>query len=93
MGFCCIAPVIAAAVLKAKVTVGRAEGEQWPYGGTVGAVEAYGGTHVECEVGEACVDVEKKVVSSPAYMWEGKPHEIHQSVGVMINAVMGMLKE
>ena len=37
IGLCCIAPVIAAALIPGvRVTVGRAEGEQWPYGGTVG---------------------------------------------------------
>ena len=33
IGMCCIAPVIAANVLKAKVTVGSAVGERWPYSG------------------------------------------------------------
>merc|ERR1712216_775705 len=35
IGLCCIAPVIAAHVLKCTVTVGQAEGDMWPYGGTV----------------------------------------------------------
>ena len=33
IGMCCIAPVIAASVLKAKVTVGNAKGKKWPYAG------------------------------------------------------------
>ena len=33
IGMCCIAPVIGASVLNAKVTVGQAAGDKWPYAG------------------------------------------------------------
>ena len=90
IGLCCIAPVIASAVLNAKVTVGKAEGDQWPYGGTVGAIEAYGGKHEEHDIDGVCVDEENKVATAPAYMFEGKPHEIYDSVGKMIDATLKM---
>ena len=88
IGMCCIAPVIAAHVLKATVTVGEAEGAKWPYGGTVGAVEAYGGTHQAAPFDGVCVDAENMVVTSPAYMYEGQPHEVFDSVGVMVSETL-----
>eukprot|EP00930_Biecheleria_cincta_P055055 TRINITY_DN41428_c0_g1_i1.p1 TRINITY_DN41428_c0_g1~~TRINITY_DN41428_c0_g1_i1.p1 ORF type:complete len:281 (-),score=46.74 TRINITY_DN41428_c0_g1_i1:78-842(-) len=91
IGLCCIAPVIAAHVLKCRVTVGQAEGDKWPYGGTVGAISNYGGTHELRAFNEACVDKSNLVVTSPAYMYEGAPHEIHESVGAMVKAVLDML--
>ena len=92
IGLCCIAPVIAAHLLKCEVTVGRAEGEQWPYGGTVGAIEAYGGSHVSHAFDGVCVDEARRVVTSPAYMFDGKPHEIFESVGAMVKATIALAK-
>jgi hypothetical protein len=46
---CCIAPVLAANVLKGcEVTVGsdKEEGGRWPYAGTAGAIQAMGSSHV-----------------------------------------------
>ena len=68
-----------------QVTVGEADGDKWPYGGTVGAIEAYGGTHQVAPFDGVCVDAENMVVTSPAYMYEGAPHEIYDSVGVMVS--------
>jgi enhancing lycopene biosynthesis protein 2 len=61
IGFICIAPVIAAKVLGAKVTIGTDRA-------TAATVEKMGGRHVVCAVDEITVDEEKKVVSTPAYM-------------------------
>ena len=77
-----------ASVLKCEVTVGQAEGDKWPYGGTVGAVEAYGGRHVPLAVEEVCVDAANRVYTSPAYMYDGAPHEIHASVGNLVASVL-----
>lgn len=92
IGLCCIAPVIAAHALQATVTVGQAEGDQWPYGGTVGAIEAYGGSHVPHAYDGVCVDEARKVATSPAYMFDGKPHEIFESVGAMVKATIALAK-
>ena len=91
IGICCIAPVIAASVLKCKVTVGQAEGDKWPYGGTVGAIENYGGTHEATDIEGVCVDATAKVVTSPAYMYDGKPHEIYHSVGLMVTETLKLV--
>lgn len=91
IGLCCISPVIAAHVLKCKVTVGQAEeGDKWPYAGTVGAIQNYGGTHEIKQYNEVCVDQDNKVATSAAYMYEGAPHEVHESVGAMVKAVLDM---
>ena len=68
IGLCCIAPVIAAAVLKCEVTVGQPSGDKWPYGGTADAIAAYGGTHVATDIHGVHVDSASKVVTSAAYM-------------------------
>ena len=60
-GFICIAPVIAARVLQAKVTIGTDKD-------VAAAVEKMGGRHIACAVGEIAVDDDRKVVSTPAYM-------------------------
>ena len=87
----CIAPVIAAALLPGvRVTVGCAEGKQWPYGGTVGAVKAYGGVHEETGADGVCVDASRKVVTSCVYMLAGAPHEIYESVGRMVEETLGL---
>jgi enhancing lycopene biosynthesis protein 2 len=88
IGLCCIAPVLAAATLKCEVTVGQPGGDGWPYGGTVDAVAAYGGKHVATGIDGVHVDATHKVVTSAAYMYEGAPHEIFDSVGRMVDEVL-----
>jgi len=90
IGLSCIAPVLAAAVLKCKVTVGQADGDKWPYGGTVGAVQNYGGVHEAVEMDGVCVDEAAKVVTAPAYMYDGAPHEIFASMGRMVDATLAL---
>jgi enhancing lycopene biosynthesis protein 2 len=50
---CCIAPVLAAKVLKGvELTVGHEEeeGGRWPYAGTAGAIKQMGAKHVPKDV-------------------------------------------
>jgi enhancing lycopene biosynthesis protein 2 len=61
MGFVCIAPVIAARVLGATVTIGNDPD-------TAAAINEMGGRHIICGVSEIAVDEENKIVSAPAYM-------------------------
>ncbi|CAD7963063.1 unnamed protein product [Amoebophrya sp. A120] len=97
MGFCCIAPGIAAKALGesagVEVTVGsETESPDWPYAGTVGAIKAVGATHVEKPLSDAHVDTKNKVVTSPAYMCEGAPiHEIEESVAAMVTKTVEMM--
>jgi enhancing lycopene biosynthesis protein 2 len=74
-----------------RITVGQTEGDLWPYAGTVGQVQQLGATALPCNVDEVVVDLENFLVTSPAYMYEGKPHEIFDSVGKMIASVLSMI--
>ena len=51
-------------------------------------IEAYGGTHQAAPFDGVCVDAENMVVTSPAYMYEGQPHEVFDSVGVMVSETL-----
>ena len=97
MGFCCIAPVLAAKALGRKaggpgttLTMGcRQPDTHWPFGGALGAAEQLGNQVTECQVGEVCVDATNKVVSTPAYMkGTAAPHEVFEGIGALVSAVL-----
>ena len=48
-----------------------AQGGKWPYAEVAGAIEKLGCKHVEKTVSETCIDEENKIVTSPAFMYEG----------------------
>uniref|UniRef100_A0A2K6UTI2 Glutamine amidotransferase class 1 domain containing 3 n=1 Tax=Saimiri boliviensis boliviensis TaxID=39432 RepID=A0A2K6UTI2_SAIBB len=92
---CCIAPVLAAKVLRGvEVTVGheQEEGGKWPYAGTAEAIKALGAKH--CVKGVAIsflaahVDQKNKVVTTPAFMCETALHHIHDGIGAMVRKVL-----
>jgi enhancing lycopene biosynthesis protein 2 len=62
MGFICIAPVIAAKVIRGvQLTIGNDKD-------TASAIERMGGKHIVRNVDEIAVDEQNRVVSAPAYM-------------------------
>ncbi len=90
IGLCCIAPIIAARVLGSAsggpgctITLG---GES----GAAAAARAMGATHQECSVTQACVDRVNKLVTTPAYMHDARPHEVFDGIGAMVDQ-MGSL--
>lgn len=92
VGLACISPVIAAHVLKCTVTVGSsAESAKWPYAGTAGAIENYGGQHVDTDIDGFHVDSAAKVATSACYMYDGAPHEIYDSMGHVVRATLDMI--
>ena len=97
VGLCCIAPVLAAKVFagdgQISLTVGSedTEDERWPYAGTAGQIKELGATHVATDIGGVAVDEYRKIVTSPAYMYEGAPHEVFDSVGLMVEGVLGLV--
>jgi len=96
LGFCCIAPVLAAKALPGvSVTVGSATNEPegaWPYAGTAGVIDKVGAKHVEKPLAEAHVDKTFKVSTSAAYMNNTAPiHEIELSVEAMVEGVGSLL--
>ena len=74
-----------------KLTLGKKEGEKWPYGGTIEKATELGVECVEMEVGEVCVDGENKIVSSPAFMYDGAFHEIQDGVSKMIEELVKIM--
>ncbi|XP_017394194.1 glutamine amidotransferase-like class 1 domain-containing protein 3A, mitochondrial [Cebus imitator] len=91
IGLCCIAPVLAAKVLRGvEVTVGheQEEGGKWPYAGTAEAIKALGAKHCVKGVAEAHVDQKNKVVTTPAFMCETALHHIHDGIGAMVRKVL-----
>jgi enhancing lycopene biosynthesis protein 2 len=92
IGLCCIAPVIAARVLGTrkdgpgvKVTLGNDAL-------VAAAVQTMGSTHVPKSVTEAFTDEANRVVTTPAYMYEAKPHEVFEGIGRMVDVVCSMAK-
>jgi enhancing lycopene biosynthesis protein 2 len=92
MGFCCIAPVIAARVLGTRmggpgctVTIGSDPG-------TSEAIATMGSKHAARGVTEAFTDTTNLVVTSPAYMFDAGPHEVFEGIGKMIDGVLGLVK-
>ena len=45
----------------------------------------------EKSVGEVCVDEKNKIVTTPAFMYNGKFHEIQDGVTAMISELMKLL--
>lgn len=91
IGLCCIAPVLAAKLIKGvEVTVGheQEEGGKWPYAGTAEAIKALGAKHCIKGVTEAHVDQKNKVVTTPAFMCETALHHIHDGIGAMVKKVL-----
>ena len=83
VGMCCIAPVIAARVLRGcRVTIGNDTG-------TAEAIARMGSQNVEKAVTEAYVDEDENVVTSPAYMYGAAPvHEVFDGIGEMVAGVL-----
>ena len=77
------------------VTVGHDSEEdgKWPYASTAAAIDSMGGKHVVKDLNEALVDEENRIVTTPAFMCNAKVHEVYDSVGAMITALMGLLRK
>lgn len=85
IGLICIAPVMAAAICGegARCTIGNDTG-------TAEAIEAMGGKHLECPVDEARVDVDRKLVTTPAYMLAGSVSEAYAGIGKCVREVLAL---
>eukprot|EP00088_Acartia_fossae_P040892 TRINITY_DN4263_c0_g2_i1.p1 TRINITY_DN4263_c0_g2~~TRINITY_DN4263_c0_g2_i1.p1 ORF type:complete len:255 (-),score=68.00 TRINITY_DN4263_c0_g2_i1:2-766(-) len=92
---CCIAPILAAKVLGKSgvtLTLGNCGSESdWPYQGSIEAAKSFGANVELKNVDEVCVDSKNKVVTSPAFMYNGKFHEIQGGVTKMVDELVKML--
>ncbi|MEK9498914.1 isoprenoid biosynthesis glyoxalase ElbB [Photorhabdus sp. P32] len=85
MGFMCIAPIMLPKLLNkpVKLTVGN-DPE------TVAQVEAMGGTHIVCEVNNVVVDLESKIVTTPAYMLAESISQAEVGIDKLVRKVLEM---
>ncbi len=92
IGLICIAPVLAARVFGSrmkgpgcKVTIGTDEA-------TSNAIATMGSQNIPRAVGEAYIDDANRLVTTPAYMFDAKPHEVYEGIGKMVDGIAAILR-
>ena len=83
IGLVCIAPTMSAAIC--------GEGVRCTIGDdadTAAAVIATGAEHVQCSVSEICIDEEKKLVTTPAYMLAGSISEAATGINALVDQII-----
>lgn len=87
VGLICIAPVMAAAICGqgTKTTIGHDQE-------TAAAVNATGAVHCECGVSDICIDTNKKLVTTPAYMLANSIAEAAGGINRLVDEVLGMAR-
>lgn len=85
VGLVCIAPAMAPSIGGAgtKYTIGHDAG-------TAAAINATGGVHVDCAVDDCVVDAEKKIVTTPAYMYPARISEAATGIGKLVISVLAL---
>ena len=84
IGAICISPALVALALGEEnptLTIGNDAG-------TASALEALGASHQECPVKEAVTDEAKKIVTSPAYMYDARPSEVFAGIEGLVTEVL-----
>lgn len=87
VGAICIAPALVAAVL------GKEYGPRLTIGNdaeTAAEINKCGGVHEECPVAELVLDMENKIVSTPAYMLANRISEAADGIEKAVKAVIEM---
>ena len=86
IGLICIAPVMAAAICGegARCTIGNDAD-------TAAAINAMGGEHLDCPVSEARVDMQRKLVTTPAYMLAGGVAEAYSGISACVKEVLALV--
>ncbi|MBN2234821.1 MAG: isoprenoid biosynthesis glyoxalase ElbB, partial [Opitutales bacterium] len=85
IGMACIAPVIAAKLFGAEVTIGNDPA-------TAEAIRQMGGKHIEKGVTEIHVDDAHRIVTTPAYMCQASVSEVAIGIERMVHAVLDMVR-
>lgn len=86
IGAICIAPTLIAKVLGKEgvnVTIGNDKE-------TAAEIEKTGAQHVQCAVTDYVSDRDHKVLTTPAYMYEAKPHEVFTGIRRMLRELVEM---
>ncbi len=87
LGFICIAPVIAAKILgheQLDLTIGNDPQ-------TAADIEAMGAHHIDCPVWETVLNREKKVVTTPAYMFDASIGEVAKGIEKLVQELLSLL--
>lgn len=82
----CIAPALIAKVLgehKINITIGNDKE-------TAQEIEKTGAKHVECKVDDFITDRDAKIITTPAYMYEAKPHLVFKGISGAVNELVNM---
>ncbi|EDQ87913.1 uncharacterized protein MONBRDRAFT_33173 [Monosiga brevicollis MX1] len=92
MGFCCIAPVIAANLFKGEVTMGSdTESDKWPFAGAAGACKEMGADYVVGDESKVHVDQANRIVTAPAFMANTAVHLVQDNVTNMVQTVLELV--
>ncbi len=85
IGLVCIAPAMAPTIAGAgtKYTIGNDAG-------TAAAINATGGVHVDCAVTDCVVDAQKKIVTTPAYMYPARISEAAAGIAKLVKEVLAL---
>ena len=86
IGLICIAPTLAA-LMFGKEQVTLTLGDQT---NVISEVEKTGAIHEVCPVDDYITDREHKVITTPAYMHDAKPHEIFKGISGLVNELVEM---
>jgi enhancing lycopene biosynthesis protein 2 len=90
VGFLCISPAMAAKIYGdagikgVKLTIGKDKD-------TADAIRAMGAEHIDCEVGDFVVDMDHKVVSTPAYMLAQRISEAADGIEKTVKKVLELI--
>jgi len=85
LGALCISPVLIAKVLvDVEVTIGRDEG-------AAGAIESFGGTHIETTHGEIVYDPKYKLVTTPCYMLDATIDQIADGAENVVRKIFELI--
>lgn len=85
IGLICIAPAMAPKLFGKGIvcTIGNDQA-------TAAAIEAMGGIHQVCPIDECVVDRQRKVVTTPAYMLEGRISEVAAGINKLVTEVLAL---
>lgn len=82
----CIAPALIAKILgKHNITVTIGNDKE-----TAAEIEKTGAKHISCQVDDFITDRENKIVTTPAYMYNAKPHEVFTGIRKALKELVEM---
>lgn len=76
---------------KVEITLGRKAPHRWPYQGAIDVARSLGAHVVEKAVYETHIDEKNKIVTSPAFMYDGELFEAYDSAANMVREVLKLI--